>query len=228
MQNWTLAMLEKGSYRTLDFSAIPWKDGCLTVEIPEGSYRLIVSNRAPNGNLSAREYFFTAERNKTAEVWIELPDAGITELIENIEIPDFRLINRDGTSRTLKELAGDMPVVAMWLEEGKEPTEHILNELMECYNEFNASDSRMIFILRDESALSNATLRKVLNTGLNVDVYYGDFAADAPEVAKSLNSESDKFPLVFVTTDGRHSAYSFGGYNVGMAELLLKILNAIR
>jgi len=228
MQNWTLAMLEKGSYRTLDFSAIPWKDGCLTVEIPEGSYRLIVSNRAPNGNLSAREYFFTAERNKTAEVWIELPDAGITELIENIEIPDFRLINRDGTSRTLKELAGDMPVVAMWLEEGKEPTEHILNELMECYNEFNASDSRMIFILRDESALSNATLRKVLNTGLNVDVYYGDFAADAPEVAKSLNSESDKFPLVFVTTDGRHSAYSFSGYNVGMAELLLKILNAIR
>jgi len=226
-QNWTLGVLERDVYRTLDLSGIAWKNGCAEADVPAGDYRLIVSNRVPNGNLSAREYRFTVSRAETTEISIDLPDAQITEHMENKEIPDFRLMDREGNSHALKDLAEDAPVVVMWLEEGKEPTEHILNELMEWYQGFNAIGSRIIFILRDERSLSDTTLQKVLNCGLKADILYGDFEKDAPKVAGSLDKDRDKFPLVYITTDGLHSVYAFSGYNVGMAELLLKIVNAV-
>jgi len=226
-QNWTLAILEKDVYRTLDLSGIAWKNGCLEVDVPAGDYRLIASNRAPNGNLSAREYLFSTAKAKTTEISIDLPYAQITEHMENKEIPDFRLMDQKGNSYALKDLAKDVPLVVMWLEEGKEPTEHILNELMEWYNGFNNTGSRVMFILKNESSLSDTTLQKVLNCGLKADVFYGDFEKDAPRVAESLDKDRNKFPLVFITTDGLHSVYTFSGYNVGMAELLLKILNAV-
>ena len=197
------------------------------MDVPAGDYRLIASNRAPNGNLSAREYLFSTAKAKTTEISIDLPYAQITEHMENKEIPDFRLMDQKGNSYALKDLAKDVPLVVMWLEEGKEPTEHILNELMEWYNGFNNTGSRVMFILKNESSLSDTTLQKVLNCGLKADVFYGDFEKDAPRVAESLDKDRNKFPLVFITTDGLHSVYTFSGYNVGMAELLLKILNAV-
>ncbi len=226
MQNWSVGILENGAYRTLDLSGETWKNGDLTAKIPAGFYRLLVSNRMPNGNLLAREYCFTAENGQTSAVSISLPDAQMTDLLENIPFADFKLTDERGNACLVKELVKDVPTVVIWLEEGKEPTEHILNELMEHHKEFNATGGQILFVLRDKGALLNPTLQKTLKTDLNVALYYGDFVQDASTLARSLYSECEKFPLVFVTRDGVHALYSFSGYNVGIVDLLAKIIKA--
>ncbi len=228
VQNWTIGIMEKGEYRTLDLTGAVWNDGVLKINLPAGLYRLLVSNRMPNGNLLARKYCFTCEKNQTTKKSISLPEAKIADLLEYVPFPSFTLTDVNKNDCTVKELVKDEPTVIIWLEEGKEPTEHILNEIIDHRNEFMDIEGKFIFVLRNKNALLNATMQKTLKTGLNIALYYGDFIEEAVAVAKSLYRDSEKLPLVLGSSDGEHALYSFSGYNVGIADLLVKILNAIR
>jgi 5-hydroxyisourate hydrolase-like protein (transthyretin family) len=225
-QNWSVAILENGAFHTLDLSAEAWVNSKLTATVPAGQYRLLVSNRMPNGSLLGREYRFIAENGKIAEVSIALPEAQMDDLLEDIRFTDFQLINQQGRAFRLQELVKDVPTVVIWLEQGKEPTEHILNELIQHYQQFNATGGQLLFIVRNQEALLNVTLQKTLRTDLNIALYYGDFTQDASTLARSLYHECEKFPLVFVTRDGLHAIYSCSGYNVGTVDLLAKIIKA--
>lgn len=227
MQNWTLGIKIDGTFTTIDLSEFAWQDGKLDVELPAGCFRLLVSNRMPDGSLYAREYKFNTKSIKTTEISIELPEAQISDLLENMQFPDFRLWDQYGTAFTAKEVISDINTTVIWMEVGKEPTEHILNELYEHNHEFIASGRSFVFILKNKDDLQNGTLQKVLQTDMKISVYYGDFGEDAPAVAKSIRQEQDKYPLVMVVQRGSHAVYSFCGYNVGMADLLIKITGAI-
>ena len=47
-QNWSMGKLENGVYTSLRLGDLPWKDGMLEVDLEEGSYRIVTSNRLPN------------------------------------------------------------------------------------------------------------------------------------------------------------------------------------
>ena len=51
--------------------------------------------------------------------------------LENISIPEFTLRKEDGSTVKASELTADGKHILAFLEEEKEPTEHILNEMME-------------------------------------------------------------------------------------------------
>jgi transglutaminase-like putative cysteine protease len=224
-QNWTIAIQEDGAYRTLNLSKQGWKDGSFEAEIPTGFYRLIISKRLPNGNLFGKEYSFSAQSGKTSEWELHLPDAQMSELLQNYPLSDFPLTDVRGIPHTVAGLV-KKPTVFIWLEEGREPTEHILNELIENRNEWNSACCQTVFIVRSQEALKNPTLQKTLETGLNVALYEGDFEQDASVLARSLYQECDKFPLAFITRDGLHAIYSCCGYNVGVVRLMAQIIQA--
>ena len=50
--------------------------------------------------------------------------------------------------------------ILFWLEEGREPTEHILNEIMESKDAFEKIQGQLLFILRSQDSLKNTTLIK--------------------------------------------------------------------
>lgn len=106
MQNWSLGVLENGSYRTLNLTGAVWQNGCLPVDVPRGYYRLFVTNRMPNGNLLARKYCFACGKNETAEVSIALPEAQVADLLENVPFSAFKVTDEYGKVYTAKELAG--------------------------------------------------------------------------------------------------------------------------
>ena len=47
-----------------------------------------------------------------------------------------------------------------WLKPGKEPTEHILNELMEMQEKFRQCQKQLLFILPGRDELSDVTFSK--------------------------------------------------------------------
>lgn len=223
-KNWSLAILEGGTYHTLDLSEVIWEAGSFTAKVPAGAYRLLVSSRMPNGNLLGREYRFVAKEGETIKQEISLPEAQIKDLLQNIPIEDFKLLNELGSTYLSKELVKGIATIMIWLEVGKEPTEHILNEIMEHHKELKNTGCQIIFILQDKEALLNPTLQKTLKTNLNIGYYYGDFSEDASTIARSLYCEPENFPMVFATCDGLKAFYSFSGYNVGIVDLLVKII----
>lgn len=77
-------------------------------------------------------------------------------------MPEFMLKTEDGTEVKASDLTADGKHILMFLEEEKEPTEHILNEMMEQEEAFAGYAEQIIFVVRSKEALETPTLSKAL------------------------------------------------------------------
>lgn len=224
LNNWTLAVLKEGSYQTLELAGYPWENGQLKLSLKSGSYRLITSNRTPNGNQFAKKYCFDLEAGKTKTLAILLREVGISDLVEDISFTPFKLYNENNEAVSTEAVSGDKPSVFVWLEEGHEPTEHILNEFIQAQGVLNKMDCRIIFIIRDHNALGNETFKKTCRAVPGARVYYSDFSDTAVTMARRMYVDPENLPLAVVTI-GSRGIYASSGYNVGIVGLMIKIMN---
>ena len=111
----------------------------------------------------------------------------------------------------------------MWLDEGKEPTEHILNEMLERAEEFHRLPAQIVMMVRTPQALDNAKLGRVLREFAGIRVCYDSFVPNVETLARRMYVDPEKLPLILVTTGVLDAIYACSGYNVGSADMILKI-----
>lgn len=222
-QNWTLAVLKNGDYQTLNLAAEVWKDG-MTVPLETGVYRIVTSNRLPNGNIFAKTYCFSLDQGEKKELVLSLREAKLSDMLENIEINDFILHRKDRSEIMASEILQNKKNLIIWMEESKEPTEHILNELYERKEEFNSIDGQIIFVVKEEKSLQDPTLSRTLASLKDVQIYYDSFAENVNTLGRRMYVDPDKLPLIIVTNPGLNGVYATSGYNVGTGDMLLRIL----
>lgn len=223
-QNWSIGILRDGIYNTLDLSGREWKDGKVQLDLAPGAYRLLTAKRMPNGSLFTKEYRFTVAENGLNSLTIRLRDTKISDMLENMDILPFSLKDKDGGKIEAEKLTEGKANILFWLEEGKEPTEHILNELIEHHERYNAVDAQLVFIIRSDEAKKNHTLARALELLPKVTICYDDFRDNVSSIARRMYVDPDKLPLIVVTRPGLNGIFATSGYNVGMGDLLLKIL----
>ncbi len=188
-----------------------WNDGWETVwgqidSLLPGIYCAITSNRLPNGNQLIRLHTFCLE--------------------EEIEISPVR--RQAEESQMLASYPVNLPVAAdavelqLYLEVGAEPTEHVLNELLEAEQ---VPWEKVRLVIPEKKALENPTLQKVLQASSNrIRVAETDFAdASVEMLARALYLEPGAWPLM-VLTDGKIAGYSHCGYAVGTVGLALELM----
>ena len=115
--------------------------------------------------------------------------------------------------------------IFFWLEEGREPTEHILNEIMDLKEKYEKIQQNLVFILRNEDALKNATLCRCLEMLPKIQVFFHDFGKDKEMTARRMYVASEKLPLMVVTDGACQGMFASVGYSVGMADMLLRIFH---
>ena len=146
-------------------------------------------------------------------------------MLENIAINEFTLKKEDGTDVTVSDLTRDGKHILAFLEEEKEPTEHILNEMMEQQEAFKKYASRIIFVVRSREALSTPTLAKALGIlGDEVQIYYDDFSEIINTLGRRMYVDHEKLPLIIVTNGELNGIYATSGYNVGTGDMLLRLM----
>ncbi len=59
----------------------------------------------------------------------------------------------------------------------------------------------------------------------NVIICYDDFRDNVSSLARRMYVDPDKLPLIIVTKPGLNGIFATSGYNVGMGDLLIKILS---
>lgn len=225
-QNWSIAKLHKGQYQSLNLSQLQWEDGELALNLEPGVYRLITSNRLPNGNIFAKVIYIGLKASESKTVQLELKEAKLSDMLEHIALPDFEL--KDQNKKVIKglELSQYAKHLWIWIEESKEPTEHILNEIYEKKELFKTIERQIIFVMRDQTALEDPTLRKVLNALENISIYYDSFEENINTLARRMYVDPDKLPLIIVTDENNQGIYATSGYNVGTADMLLRIFGS--
>ncbi|WP_308782857.1 transglutaminase domain-containing protein [uncultured Blautia sp.] len=225
-QNWSMAKLENGTYTSLRLGGLLWKDDLLEADLEAGTYRITTSNRLPNGNMFAYVYYFSVDAGDKKEISMILRQADLEDMLENIELPEFQLRKDEDGNEVVQasELTAEGKHILMFLEESREPTEHILNEMMEQPEEFRKICSRILFVVQSQTALKDPTISKALSMFPEIQVYYDYFADHIELLGRRLYVDHEKLPLIIVTSEKLNGIYATSGYNVGTGDMLLRLM----
>ena len=246
-QSWSIGRLEGTDFVTLDLTDLSLS----AVSIPAGTYRLITTNRLPNGNQYAKETIYVLQSGEEKNIPVCIRKLKLDDMRVSNRLDDFEL--KPKTAR-FSQIAGTHTNILAFLVPGEEPTEHVLNEFLMQKEKWNAwitgsTDARLPnrvvsvdthqnsidrgntglgraihMVLQYPSDLENRTLQKVLQEIPGIQIWYGDFDELVEPLARRMYVDPDKLPLLIVTDPGMMAVYGCSGYHVGSVGLMLELL----
>lgn len=226
-QDWSIAKLIDGRYTTLHLADKQWIDKEMTLTLETGRYRITTSNRLPNGNIFAQVYILELKDDEKKTVQLSIKEAKLSEMLEEVVLPEFELLTENKDKVAMQDLLTEEKMLLIWLEGGKEPTEHILNEIFEKKEHFKVLEQQIIFVIQNKEVLKDPTFSKLLQILGGVRIYYDDFEDNINILARRMYVDPDKLPFIMITQKQLHGIYATSGYNVGTGDMLLRILNKV-
>lgn len=225
-QNWSIAKAGAKGYQTLMLRDLSWENGKIELDVEPGQYRVLTVNRLPTGNIFAKRYDFHIAEGEHRSITLELREAKLSDLLDSHELPGFYMRNQSEEPVSFADISSGKKKILFWLDVGKEPTEHILNELMELKTEFALCQDQLAFILRGPETLKDITLCKCREVLPDVRILYDSFGKCEEMIARRMYVDPGQLPLLVVTSGELNGIFAASGYSVGMADLLLRILKA--
>lgn len=224
-QNWSVTRKYPGERKLLDLSNIkPYEKE--RVSVPAGVYEVITANRLPNGNILGHVEEIRVEPGSTACAELKLEEAELSQMLECVPMPPFEVVDLNGGKKAITETLKGRANLVVWLAEGQEPTEHILNELCERAEEFNQEDAGIVFLVNQGEALKQPTLHKTMQLLDHVHVLCDCVEERVSVLGRRFYVDPESIPLILVTDKEANCVYAASGYNVGTADMILKILDA--
>ena len=218
-QSWTLSRQTSDGWRLMELTGA----GPSALALPAGRYRLITSARLPSGNQFAARRELEVRPGEVRTCALRLRPWALEDLLCSRTLPALSAVTLGGERIDNLFQADGRPTLAFWLEEGGEPTEHVLNELMERAEAIAALPVRVLFLVRGRDSLRQSTLARALECLRGVQVLLDDWAYDLEAVARHLGRDPDSPPLAVVCGGAGQAVYSDCGYRVGAVELLLRV-----
>lgn len=226
-QNWTMGRLVGNEYVSLNLTGRSWEEDTLELALIPGTYRIITTNRLPNGNQFAWEKTFVIKEGEKLEETLRLREAQLGDMLERISLPEFEVKDSAGNTVTCADLTKGGKKILMWLEESREPTEHILNEMLEHAEKFHEFENSISFMIRTPEAKQDPLLAKVLKMFPNVSIYFDSFEENIELLGRRMYVDPDKLPLILVTNGESVGIYATSGYNVGTGDMLIRIMEEV-
>ena len=216
-------------FETLNFTGREFQDGALTLYLPEGVYRLITTVRLPDGNqmedrriVDFEDFWPGNDKIPECTLALDFRRPQLSQMLEELKLESFSLRREDGVPVEEREVMGECHTLLAFLEEGAEPTEHLLNELKERAQEVRASGLKVVFVVAGKDALKHPALSDAVRL-LEARVYYDDFQELPELLARRMYTDPEKLPLVLLVSPGGIGRYASSGYNVGSVGLMLEI-----
>lgn len=250
MDDYTLSYWDGSRYVPLTLDDAPWQDGKLSIEVGTGDYHLVCTTRLQNGCQNAKELYFTLGKEGKQIVFGK--PAGDEVVKKAVELPQITLKSETGTetskpiqtgtetskpiqtgtetskpiqtgTKTFKALQNGKKAVCIWLKEGEEPTEHVLNELWDRVEDVRLHKEQ-IFLISMLQPIPFGTLERLLNGVDGLALYKAYRFADAEAAAAAMDVEGQKYPLAIAADESGKGVFAACGYNVGAVSQLLALL----
>ena len=221
--NFSILTYSEGEFKPLylDMEDIK-KDGGV-LKLNEGTYRLITSNRLPNGNIFAKSVTTEVKEGESTRLPVTLYEAGISDMLSDYPIRNIVFETEKKEKTSIGELTKDKNGIFIWLSAKAEPTEHILNELHDKKELFNKLKTKLHLVVKSKDELEDANIKRIAGELSNRDILFESFDTEAGKLARELYLEPGLYPLICVVDKAGKGVYGTAGYNVGTADMLLKI-----
>lgn len=220
MTDWALERLEEHGYRPLDLEEEAWNGDRLVVKAEPGDYRITTAIRLINGDQLFTEYCFQLGRRERT-IALE-KHSGYKDMEEGVALPEVEVRTKE-RSAVLDGLRNGRRAICAWIREGEEPTEHILNEMLERISDVKNCQER-IFLLSMQPPRTSGTLSRLLQAAPGIGLYYVESFDTAAKAAAAFGAETGKYPLAMVVDEEGKGIYATCGYNVGsVAQMIMRM-----
>lgn len=226
MIHFTIGKLIDGNYQTLQYPFTKKVTEIGELELEAGDYYLVTGNRLEDGSVLSTCDFFTVEPGKTTKMTVTLRQSvNAPKAIAQLDFKKLDILSLDDKKVvSLDQLANGKNMVLAVLDPNKETSKHILNDLGDYLEHFNAWTGEFVFIASED----RPQLADVLNSYHLPKSYIGGFDKNN-NVLQALMKEfgedvKGSLPLVILTdADGQVFLFS-SGYKIGIGEQLLKVI----
>jgi len=181
----------------------------LTLQLWPGQYRITTCNRMLSGNIKGKNIYFIVEAGKETVCHFSCKE-------------DVSQLSKEQEAK-LNEAQ-----LTVYVDPGKEPTEHVLGELLELYRMGKAFAIPLQFIVTDETKMDDALLQKVLaelkvesdaSAGANSVVLQKD---DDAYLSDMTQAERSNYPHVRLHV-GDETLFTASGYQVGIVDRFYRL-----
>jgi hypothetical protein len=175
---------------------------------------LVTGNRDQNGTVASHIEFFSLKENEHKIVPVQINSQESKD--EPLCKIDEAVIAEEG----LTEYSNKDKVVLIWLEQGTEPTNHLLNNLMSLNQEFIDLEAEIVFLCVEGMENLKTDDRVIAITAENKVISGNRGISICPDIQLNVGS----FPHVILLNNNNEIIYHSSGYNIGTAEQLVKLI----
>lgn len=224
-QTWTIGKLCGGQFQTLDHTGLSFENNRCRLCLEPGIYRLITTSRMPNGNQHTMELVCSLAAGEEKEIFLPLREGSVKDMLISVKLDDISLDVQGET--TISQLLKDEIGIVAFLEEGKEPTEHVLNEILEAKEELENLGVPIVAAVGGPESLQNQTLQRVLKEIPAIQTGFADFDSQVEPLARRVYVDPDKLPLLLVIRPKMTAVYGCSGYHVGSVRLMAACIRQV-
>ena len=199
-----------------------WNHGRMDIPLVPGRYCLVTAQRLPNGNAHVLEYHIRAEADKKADIRLKMQQIRPEEMFVSVDMPPLHL--RADNGEAVRQQNGKKRLY-IWLAPGQEPTEHILNEMLDNEESYERIAPAISLITDIPAQKEQRLVRKVTDRFPSIQCCYAEDPSEREMLMRSFYLDPGQLPFIFVTDRSGHGIFSAGGYQVGTGRLLIRIMN---
>lgn len=214
-EHFSLGRWDGSDFVTLRYPGLVLDESC-ALSVRPGLYRLITTTRQIDGTASVILRHLTVKQEMA--VRLELPADQTEKRLKQVPLD----LPQGPVKDALANMSGESGIL-IFADPGGEPTEHLLQEMLECADGFHAGGYPIHIFVRKEEALQNATLQRV-NAALPMVRTQVCHDPEGEAALHRLLQVGDlRLPFVVsVDAEGR-GVYASANYNIRMAQTLLRI-----
>jgi transglutaminase-like putative cysteine protease len=227
--NYSLTAFADGDFRFRGFGGNRGRNrnpsNPATLDVDTGYYRILSGIRDSDGSARISAQYFEIRENETLNLTVKTP-----EIVTRIDVKGNLDMNSPvntgrPTAATLKALSKGKGLAICFLDPGKEPSKHILQDFPSVQHEIEQWGGGVLFIIPDDKT-SEAFTASAFG-GLPGQAVW---AIDPKRVllhtiTKMLQFDlGDNFPLTLYLSDNGDILYYSAGYKIGTGRDILKII----
>jgi hypothetical protein len=224
--NYSLAYFKDGDFHTLDYEENPAVANFpYTLKLDPGYYRLMIGSRANDGSVFVHTEYFELKENTNQTVSILIPETEGKLLVKGIIDMNSIIVKKDGSKATLKELSKGKGLVLCFLDPGKEPSKHILQDFPSVQTAMDQWGGGVLFMIPDDKETN--TFDASAFKGLPANTVWGSDRQRG--LLKSATGAlqldfKDNFPLTVYLSSNGGILFSSVGYRIGTGTDILTVI----
>lgn len=226
-KHFSIGKLSNGSYESLDFG---WGNKLSNlsskIDLEVGDYRSITGKRGVDGTVFVSLNHFTIKENQVTNIGLKFRNPEVESKIQGKLNLNTNILDSNNENISLSKLAKKNAILLMWVEPGKEPTRHLMEEFKGAKTAYNTWGGHVSILQSEEVSDESLSADFFANMPNDFSVYKdkNDALLKAAKKELKISGKIEK-PLIMVLTPEGEIIFSSRGYKIGIHEHLLKLLN---